>query len=441
MPEPWHGYADRVKRWTRRAAAGVAVATLVGLVCLAPAHAQPDVTQMQPRDCLDIGATPDADIPQAWHLERLNMNAAWTMATGAGVTVAVIDTGVASEGTPFFSADRITNYDVLSGMDRQDRERGGMDCIHGTQVAGLLAAGRAASGPVDLRTNFSGIAPEATVIAYRVLSTSNANPDDEEFDTVDATIVALRHAVGEGVDVINLSQMVSGSEPRLPELRAAVQEAIDAGVVVVAAAGNLVEGEPPGPAYPASFEGVISVGMTTRSDAASPASLPAPDGAPGVAVSAPGSGIMSLNPSRPRDQAAYTNQAYAIEIEGTSFAAPIVAGVAALLLEVEPDLTPAQVKTRLIETADPPANTAPGRRDGFGIVNPVRALAGVPLPQETGEPVLEEIPAQPLPEPERRDMAPIYAGIGIGAAALFLVGMGLVISITVPAARRRTRGE
>lgn len=149
---------------------------------------------------------------------------------------------------------------------------------------------------------------------------------------------------------------------------------------------------------------------------------------------------MSLNPSRPREQAAYTNQAYALDIEGTSFAAPIVAGVATLLLELEPDLTPAQVKQRLIETADPPASTAPGRRDGYGIVNPLRALAGVPLPHETGEAPVEQFPAEPLPDPVQRDMGPVYAGIGIGAAALFLVGMGLVLSFTVPAARRRARG-
>lgn len=236
----------------RRGAAGLAVAALMGLSLVAPAHAQPEVTQMVPRDCLDIEATPDADVTQAWHLERLNMNAVWSMATGSGVSVAVIDTGVASEGTPYFSGGRITTYDVLGGMNQRDRERGGMDCVHGTQVAGLLAAGRASSGPVDLRTNFSGIAPEATILAYRVLGTSNANPDDEEFDTVDATIVAVRHAIGEGVDVINLSQMVPGSEPKLPELRAVVQEALAEGIVVVAAAGNQVEGMQ-GPAYPASL--------------------------------------------------------------------------------------------------------------------------------------------------------------------------------------------
>lgn len=422
----------------RRAAASLIVAALMGSPLAAPAHAQPEVTQMVPRDCLDIEATPDADIPQAWHLERLGMNSAWSMATGAGVTVAVIDTGVAAEGTPYFGADRITTYDVLGGMTQQDRDRGGMDCVHGTQVAGLLAGGRAATGPIDLRTNFSGIAPEATIVAYRVLSTSNANPDDQEFDTVDATIVAIHHAIGEGVDVINLSQMVPGSEPKLPELRAAVQDALAAGIVVVAAAGNQVEGMQ-GPAYPASFEGVISVGMTTRTDAASPASLPVPDGAPPVAVSAPGSGIMSLNPSRPREQAAYTNQAYAIDIEGTSFAAPIVSGVAALLLEAEPHLSPAEVRQRLIETADPPANTAPGRRDGYGIVNPMRALAGVPLPHSSDGPAVGQEPAEPLPDPVHRDMVPIYAGIGIGAAAIFLVGMGVVLSITLPAARRRPR--
>lgn len=404
-----------------------------------PTAAQTDISILRSQDCHAFTPTDEGEIPQAWHLERLNMSSAWTMATGAGVTVAVIDTGVASVGTPYFTADRITTYDLQGGMSQKDQEQGGIDCLHGTQVAGILAGGRTGGRPVDVRTNFSGIAPDATVLSYRVLTASAQEQETAIQDPVVATAAAIEHAVSEGAQVINLSQTVPGNDPSLPLLERVVAEAIDAGVVVVAAAGN--EGESmSGPAYPAAFEGVISVGMTRRGDAPSPDSRPVPETAPQITIGAPGSGVMSILPSLARAEAAYTNQAYAVDIEGTSFATPVVAGVVALLLERDPSLTPEQVRTRLVETADPPSNTTPGARLGFGIINPVRALAGVGVPLPEGEePEDEIIVAQPLPDPVQRDMMPIYAGIGIGAGVFLLAAVGLVISVVVPAARRRAR--
>lgn len=402
-----------------------------------PASAQPDLTLLRSQECHAFSPSRDDDVPQAWHLDRLNMETAWTMATGRGVTVAVIDTGVAPVGSPYFTADRITTYDLQGGMSQRDHEQSGIDCLHGTQVTGILAAGRPDGRPVDVRTNFSGIAPESTVLTYRVLTASAQDQDSAVVDPVEAMITAINHAVSEGAQVINISQTVPGHDPGMPALDHAVTEAIEAGVVVVAAAGN--EGETiSGPAYPAAFDGVISVGMTMRGDAPSPDSRPVPESAPQITVGAPGSGVMSIVPSLARADAVYTNQAYAADIEGTSFAAPIVAGVAALLLERDPTLTPSEIRSILIETADPPSNTAPGERLGFGIVNPVRALAGVGTPQsEGGGPGDGIIVADPLPDPVQRDMVPVYAGIGIGVGAVLLAVGGLVVAIVVPAARRR----
>lgn len=93
----------------------------------------------------------------AWHLERLQMDSVWKVATGTGITVAVIDTGVAATGTPYFDATRVTTYDYLNGPSEDDWEAGGADCAHGTHVASLIAAGRPGGKSVDPRTNFAGI--------------------------------------------------------------------------------------------------------------------------------------------------------------------------------------------------------------------------------------------------------------------------------------------
>lgn len=426
----------------RRAAAGATACLILGFGVV-PARAQETPPILSPRDCHAFPVDPNASVPQAWHLDRLGMDQAWRIATGRGVEIAVVDTGVALVGSPYLPPERFTTYDLLGGMSNKDLEQGGIDCLHGTQVVGLLAGGRSGTRPLDDRTNFSGIAPDATVISYRALAASvggQQEPEEDRPDDVQATIAAIRHATEIDVDIINLSLVVPGGDPGLPELQAAVTDALDAGIVVVAAAGNVVEGMS-GPAYPASFDGVISVGMTTRTDAPSQNSWPAPEGAPAVTIGAPGSDLMSIRPSSAIDEATASNQSYAAELEGTSFAAPLVSGVIALMLEENPDLTPGEVRQRLIDTADPPSNTAPGRQLGWGIVNPLRAIAGVAVPPETESSEVERAPAPPLPEPEQRDMTPVYAGIGIGAGALLLAGAGLVVAITIPAARRRNAGD
>lgn len=397
-----------------------------------------------------MAATDDNDVPQAWALERLNMTEAWSMATGKGVTVAVIDTGVAAIGSPYFEPDRITTYNLIppevDEKARQESNTGGLDCQHGTWVAGILAGGRTDGNPVDARTNFSGIAPDATIISYRVLTKTSADPEseDKDGDPVSATISAIEHAISQDVDIINMSQIVTGADPLVGELEKAIAEALDAGIVVVAAAGNTNEdGSIRAPLYPANFPGVINVGMTRRGDAASPASVPyTQDMTNPVTVAAPGDGVMALNPSRAVENATYSNQSYEPNIRGTSFATPVVSGVVALLLEREPELTPAQVKQRLITTADPPDDVVPSTQLGWGIVNPVQALAGVASPQADSEqPAPAPAKVEPLPTPKTRDLTPVAWGIGIGVTAVMLTLAGLVLAIALPPALRRDRAQ
>nr|WP_255622803.1 S8 family serine peptidase [Tessaracoccus sp. OS52] len=364
------------------------------------------------------------------------MTEAWQVATGKGVTVAVIDTGTAATGTPYFGGgDRIVTYDYLGGMSEKDQEAGGIDCDHGTKVTSLIAAGRPDGQPIDVRTDFAGIAPDASIVSYRVLSTSGNGDSDDERDTLDATIAAVRNATELGVDVINLSQAAGGGDPLIPQYESAIQQALAAGIVVVAAAGNADQGLS-GAAFPASFDGVISVGMVDRTDAPHPLSYPGRT----VSVGAPGADLMALLPSTSRENAAYTNQAYEGGVLGTSFAAPIVSGVVALMLEANPDLTPEQVKQRLQVTADPPPNTVPDARIGQGIVNPMRALTGVARPQ-VQNPAAEATPDSnaTIPETPKPDMRPAYVGVGVGVGALVVTGLGMVVAFTVPAALRRNR--
>lgn len=436
----------RVRAYFRRSAAAVTALCLVSFSSV-PASAE-EPTLLDPRDCAGSAATPDGEVPQSWAIERLGMPEAWSMATGKGVTVAVIDTGVAAVGTPYFTPDRITTYNLVSpevdAEARQQNNSGGLDCQHGTWVAGILAGGRTNGAPVDTRTNFSGIAPDATIISYRVLTRTSVEAKEDGSttgDPVGATITAIRHAIAQDVDIINMSQVVTGADPLVGELGKAVQEALDAGIVVVAAAGNAnEEGTIQAPLYPANFPGVINVGMTQQGDKASPASIPySQEMTNPVTIAAPGDGVMAINPSRAVENATYSNQSYEPSIQGTSFATPVVSGVIALLLEREPDLTPEQVKQRLVATADPPGDIAPSPQLGWGIINPVGVLAGVPAADTAGQAAPAPQDAEPLPAPQVRDMAPVWWAVGLGTAAVILALLGLVLAITLPPALRRNR--
>lgn len=398
------------------------------------ALAEPALGVLDSSQCQSFRATGDADVPRAWHLDRLRMQSAWDIATGNGIDVAVIDTGVAATGSPFFRADRMVTLDFLNGMSDDDKLAQGIDCEHGTRVASLIGGARPGGQEVDVRTNFAGIAPDVRIISYRVLSASEAE-EGKQLDSLEYTIAAVKDAILRDVDIINLSQSVSGADPLIGAYRVAVNEALAKNIVVVAAAGNATPNAPD-PSYPGAFDGVISVGISTRTDTASELSLPGAR----VTVGAPGADLMALAPSTSLENAAHTNQSYASGLIGTSYAAPIVTGVVALMLEADPSLTPAQVRRRLEETADVPPTAIPDSRIGYGIVNPLRALTGVARPQ-TGNPDADvEVPVEPLPVAEEPDMVPAVIAVSVGTGALILVAVGIVAAISLPSASRRNRG-
>ncbi len=394
------------------------------------AQAQTGV-DMDARRCIVTPASSPAGF-KPWQLDRLGIRDLWKMKDaqgrpldGTGVSIAVIDTGVSNVNTAYFDTRNVTTLNYMP--PDENAEKDGLDCDHGTAVTALIVA----KPDSDPRTNFSGVAPGAKVVAMRTLMASE--PKDGVPQGNPAHIVAaIDDAIARKVQIINISQ----SMPRgTADYEKAIQRALDAGIVVVAAAGNVDDQVPArvrGPLYPANYPGVVSVGNTTPDDQPSPGSYSHPN--QHVTIAAPGTLVMSLLPSAPGDDD--DTQAYA-QLSGTSFAAPLVTGVVALMLQKEPGLTPAQVKQRLMETADPPTRTLPDPQVGNGVLNPMRALTGVmvdasqaPRPTPSYTPVVETPPPTPDPTPTR-----VAIGAAVGAGVLAVVG--LVLRIVLPAAGRR----
>lgn len=335
---------------------------LVAVVLLgtgaAPAHAAGPAPACTP---LPAGTAVPPDPPPA---NRLRLADAHRLATGAGVLVAVIDTGVAPHAR---LAGRLRGGgDLLAGGPGTGLD----DCDgHGTAVAGLLAA---APSPDD---EVVGVAPGATLLAIRQAGPSSApGPDGRPRTAGDLTTLAeaVALAVRAGAGVVNVSEAVCLPPERAgaggARLQAALRLAADADVVVVAAAGNAGVGgcgDVPGQvSLPGWYDEVVAVGATGPDDAAAGFTV----AGRWVDLAAPGTGARSL---------AVGGGLTAEPPAGTSFAAPLVSGLAALVRERFPELTAAQVVDRIRATARRPAG---GRDDalGAGTIDPVAALTAEP---------------------------------------------------------------
>ncbi|MEU8192077.1 type VII secretion-associated serine protease mycosin [Micromonospora carbonacea] len=360
----------------------------------APASAAPT--------CGPIGNPAPTEAP--WALTRLDPASAWRVTRGEGVTVAVVDSGVSA------------THPLLRGQVRPGRDfnalpsnAGQCDAAgHGTIVAGIIAGREGTGSP------FTGIAPAARILPVRVLPDTRRTNDEG----LPAQIgLAIRWAVDQGADVINLSLVTL---PR-PELAAAVEYALAKGVVVVAAAGNRQEQQQDLPAYPAAYPGVIAV-----------AGVDAQGGHVGSSVSgdyvdiaAPGLDIIGPAPR---------GQGYLAEPQGgTSFAAAYVSGVAALVRAAHPDLTPDGVAYRLTRTADNPPD-GHNAEVGYGVVNPYRAVTSVLGTRSDPPPGALAAPAPP------RDPLGWQRAVAVWVAAVGAVLAGALLAVRPILARGRRRG-
>ncbi|MFZ4301314.1 type VII secretion-associated serine protease mycosin [Streptomyces cinereoruber] len=384
----------------RRARAGAAV--LLAAFSVLPATTAP--------------AHADTIRARQWGLEALRTTEAWRTTKGEGITVAVLDTGVDAEH-PDLEGSVLPGHDLIGfGAARGDRAW----AQHGTAMAGIIAGH--GHGP-DGEDGVLGIAPEAEILPVRViLESSDKARDKARKSRGTALAQGIRWAADHGADVINLS-LGDDSKSAHPDAGedAAVQYALSKGVAVVASAGNGGE-KGDHASYPAAYPGVIAVTAVDRYGTRASFSTRRWY----ATVSAPGVDIVM----------AYPDRRY-YEGWGTSAAAAFVSGAVALVRAAHPDLTPAQIKTLLIDTAR--SRPEGGRSDakGYGTVDPAAAIeAGARL--KGGDPKNTAAGYQGRhfgPGPT----APAEEPRSFGLLAPLLGGLGALLLLTAVVLRRTPR--
>lgn len=397
-------------RWPRAAAALLVtvVAAVAGPLAVPASSAQPPETPIAPpvelpgglgpQQCAPPATSPVRELP--WAQQRLAPGRAWSLTRGGGITVAVIDSGVDAT-VPQLAGRVLPGVDIL-----REPGRGDTDCVgHGTFVAGIIAA-----APVQGQ-GFAGIAPQANILPIRQF-------DAEVEGSVDGLAAAIVTAVDAGAKVVNIS---SSAFRDSPVLSAAVDYATGKDVLIVASVANEAgSGNPT--SYPAAYPDVVAVGALARDGARADFS----ETGSFVDLIAPGEQVLSLGRGGPGH----------LQGDGSSFAAPFVAGVAALVRAYHPDLTARQVKHRLEATADHPGTTVPDPQFGYGVVNPYAAVAMV-LPEEQGRTAV----ARPVPievtVPAPQQSPGRAAGLLLLMAAVALVAAAAICSVIIPRGRRR----
>jgi len=377
---------------------------------------------------------------QEWWLADLDVTQAWPTTVGAGVTVAVLGTGV-DAGDADLAGDVITGPDLTGSGRAPGSPFWG---INGTAVAGIIAGhGHGAGG----QSGITGVAPGARILSVRVTLEFNdpLSSDPSVSRRLPGAIAeGITYAVAHGAKIIELPLdpgtlgLTGQGDPAAaggsPAEQAAVDYALDNSVVLVAPAGD--DGMGPGIVnYPAAYPGVIAVGAVSRdgqlasfSSRHSYVSLTAPG--VGVEVAAPANGYQTTS--------------------STSAASGMVAGVAALILSRFPHLTVAQVTQALTEStvAGPagaglpplPARSPAGA--GYGTVDAARAVQMAALITAASQPPVH--PARPRPPARRPAAAPRRPGASVlarsvlraalaGVCALILL---LVVTLLVMRSRR-----
>jgi subtilisin family serine protease len=269
---------------------------------------------------------------------RIGAPSAWEAGlTGEGVTVAVLDTGV-DQTHPDLAGQEVAERNFGDSPDNVDRDG------HGTHVASTIA-GRG--------TPYRGVAPGARLLDAKVF-------DEDGYARDSSIIAALRWAADQGAEVVNLS-LGGDDRPGTDPVEAAVEEVSARGVLVVAAAGNSYR---PGTiGSPASADAALAVGAVDEADAMAMFSSRGPrhDGAVKPDLVAPGVDVTAAQAGGGH-----------VAMNGTSMAAPHVAGAAALLAQQHPDWTGQRLKAALVGSTTPVEGTEYDR--GTGRVDVARGL-------------------------------------------------------------------
>jgi membrane-anchored mycosin MYCP len=403
----------------------------------APREATEQSTQCHP-------ATRPADVGARWQLSAIDLHALWRLSRGAGQTVAVIDTGV--------SRHRLLPH-LVPGGDYVSTADGTQDCDgHGTIVAGIIGAAEAEESDAT----FGGLAPDAAIMAIRQSSNAFRRVRDRAgsgVGDVETLAMAVRTAADAGATVINISSVAClPADANIDDgpLGAALAYAVDVkNVVVVAAAGNVggpgqcgeqnPAGDPARPGLPdwdavkvvvsPSWydDYVLTVGSVDLDANPSTFSL----AGPWVDVAASGEAVVSLDPDGEGLINTSPSSVDPLPISGTSYAAPVVSGIAALIRSHEPQLTARQVMQRIEDTARHPT-AGWDAQVGHGVVDAMAALSadgpGTSLPAPTTR-------SAPPPTTARRS-EPASRRVAFGGAAI-CVAVTAVVSISAGRLRRR----
>lgn len=321
-------------------------------------RANPRVEWVMPNYHVDVTTErlAQAAATPGWHLDRIGARAAWGHATGKGVVVAVLDSGI-DYNHPSLAGQIVKGPDYAE-FDNDPKDKFG----HGTHVAGIIAA--RPSGAFQL----SGVAPEAQVLDIEVLG---ANGGGSIFNIAKGIKYAADYGKKHHVHVvINLS--LGGGAYWDPINLLAGKYAKSQGALLVAAAGN--SNGPVG--TPARLGDFMAIAASDSSDHRAHFSCFGPQ----VALAAPGVAIMSTTPTYHvplndmRDAQGQPVAEGAASLQGTSMATPVVSGVAALVWSDHADWTAAQVRERLETTAQHPGGGGRDQAFGFGVVNAAAAV-------------------------------------------------------------------
>jgi Subtilase family len=290
--------------------------------------------------------------PAQYALLKLRLPQAHTLAHGANVTIAVIDSGIDLKHPEF--ANAITeSFDALGSKEGPH--------VHGTGVAGAIVS----------HARLMGSAPAARILAIRAFGVAPNGAESTSF----VVLKALDYAVAHGAQIVNMS--FAGPKDALIER--GIAAAFAKGIVMVAASGNAGPKSPP--LYPAANANVIAVSATDAQDRLFAAS----NRGSYIAISAPGVDIFLPAPDEKYQMTS-----------GTSFSAAYISGLAALMLERNPALKPDEVRAILMKTARDLG--APGRDDLFGAgeadayaaVSAVTTVPGVPAAAVSDTPAAEK---------------------------------------------------
>lgn len=295
-----------------------------------------------------------------WHMTRIGMEQAWDISTGAGVIVAVVDSGVLQSLEDLADTNFMPGYDFINDDNDPTDDNG-----HGSHVCGTIAQS------TNNGVGVAGIAYDCTIMPVKVLNKQN-------FGSWDAIANGIYYAADNGADMMNVS--IGGTSPSTV-LEDAVNYAWNNGVLVVCAAGNEDNDYAN---YPAMYPNAMAISATTIPDVRASYSNYGPD----IDMCAPGGDRGDVDGDGHDDMVLQntfwhrTHDYY--YYSGTSMATPHVVGVAALMKSVNPSLTNAQLRSMLTATAEDIGPAGWDNEFGYGIVDAyaaVLAAGGTPVNQ------------------------------------------------------------